>query len=166
MLKKTRGIGLLELMLSLAIIAILLVMAIRYYQSASNSQKVTQALDMFNAVKSGAKNYFTTTHSVNVSMSSLVSGGYLPSSYLDKGSTTSSAHVSPWGTAFTITGSGGGTGGSGVQFTVTMDAVPLDSCTQIVSRIKGTLSTASGEKVSPDSDCKSDTAVEVTYSLG
>lgn len=45
MKKNNKGIGLLELMLALAIIAILLVMATRYYMSASLNSRINQAGD-------------------------------------------------------------------------------------------------------------------------
>lgn len=48
--RKQQGIGLLELMLALAIIAILLVMATRYYMSASLNSRVNQTADAVNSL--------------------------------------------------------------------------------------------------------------------
>ncbi len=50
-LKKQRGIGLLELMLSLAIIAILLVMATRYYVVSSRSESVNRLVTLIGSLK-------------------------------------------------------------------------------------------------------------------
>lgn len=47
---KQQGIGLLELMLALAIIAILLVMATRYYMSASLNSRIDQTADALNSL--------------------------------------------------------------------------------------------------------------------
>jgi Tfp pilus assembly protein PilE len=53
--KKQIGIGLLELMLSLAIIAVLLVMATRYYMSASMNSRITQTVDAVMGLPSAAE---------------------------------------------------------------------------------------------------------------
>ena len=55
--QRQRGIGLLELMLSLAIIAILLIMATRYYQSASLQNKINACVDMFAGVQGAVQSY-------------------------------------------------------------------------------------------------------------
>src|SRR5690348_16511372 len=123
---KQLGIGLLELMLSLAIIAILLVMAIRYYQSASNAQSINSAIDMINAVKSGVKNYMTSNiGSVEVpSVSKLAGSGYLPQTYKE------SATANPWGGVIGTTSAGStgscsdGGGTISPTFTICMDSVP------------------------------------------
>ena len=47
--RKEKGIGLLELMLSLAIIAVLLIMATRYYQSTRRSSQLNQIVQTTNA---------------------------------------------------------------------------------------------------------------------
>ena len=50
--KRTRGIGLLELMLSLAIISLLLVFATRYYQNADFAFKADQTVKTYATIKS------------------------------------------------------------------------------------------------------------------
>ena len=47
---KQRGISLLEVLLSLSVIAIILVMATRYYRSAQQSQQVSNAVSMISGI--------------------------------------------------------------------------------------------------------------------
>jgi type II secretory pathway pseudopilin PulG len=167
---KAKGIGLLELMLSLAIIAILLIMATRYYQSASNSQKVSQAVDMFAAMKGAAQNYHNSQGSTGVyasSVAELVGKGYLPASYLDGGTYSSSATSkvsSPWNTAISISGASG-------QATVSMVVPDVQSCEQVVNKLAATISSAAGESITPTpstsgNPCTSkNTNVEVFYAI-
>ena len=54
---KQRGIGLLELMLSLAIIAVLLVMVTRYYVVAKRSQEVNQMATLVGALEGAVANW-------------------------------------------------------------------------------------------------------------
>lgn len=144
---KQLGIGLLELMLSLAIIAILLVMAIRYYQSASNAQSINQAIDMVNAVKAGVKNYLTSNvGSTSIpKVSELAGKGYLPQTY------QSPANANPWGG---MVGFGTGTDCNDLPttmsptFSICLAGIPSTICTQIKDRITSTLNT--GESA----DCK------------
>lgn len=138
----SKGIGLLELMLSLAIIAILLIMATRYYQSASDSQKISQAVDMFAALKGAAKNYYhsQTPPTYATSVAQLVAAGYLPASYLDNDqSGAASSNASPWNTSIAVAGGAG-------FVTVTMHIPSGNICNQVLSRLNSTLSTAAGEK--------------------
>jgi type II secretory pathway pseudopilin PulG len=51
---KEKGIGLLELMLALAIIAILIVMATRYFSKASENQKINLTLQELTEIKNAA----------------------------------------------------------------------------------------------------------------
>ncbi len=55
--KNQNGIGLLELMLSLGIIAILLVMATRYFVVTSRNEKVNRAVSQINSVIAGVGNW-------------------------------------------------------------------------------------------------------------
>jgi Tfp pilus assembly protein PilE len=155
-----KGIGLLELMLSLAIIAILLIMATRYYQSASTNQKINQAVDMFAAVKGGVRNYYISNgKTFPTSVAKLVQSGYLPTSYLDgdKSTATTSANVNPWNGSLAVAA------GTGDTFTVAMAGIPTAICSQLVGRVQGTLSSVAGEAVSDDDG--DPCIVTVTYAL-
>lgn len=166
-LKRIRGIGLLELMLSLAIIAILLIMATRYYQSASASQKLSQAVDMYAAIKGAANNYYNSQSQSGQyadTIAELVMAGYLPPSYLDNDVASSggkSTISSPWNSAISV-------GGSGGQITVGMVVPDQPTCQQLVGRLIATVSTAAGESISPASASacpKTSTTVTVNYAL-
>lgn len=155
-----KGIGLLELMLSLAIIAILLIMATRYYQSASTNQKINQAVDMFAAVKSGVRNYYLSTKTFPTGVQTLVQSGYLPTSYLDgdKSTATTTANVNPWSGSLAIAA------GTGDIFTVVMAGIPNGMCSQLTGRLQATLSSVNGESAAPDTTGGTCT-VTVTYAL-
>ncbi len=77
-----RGISLLEVMLSLSIIAIILVMATRYFFTASDSQRINQAKAEVATVLSAVSTYGH-NHGNNfetlTSMGVLISDGYLNS---------------------------------------------------------------------------------------
>lgn len=136
MIKRTlQGIGLLELMLSLAIIAILLIMATRYYQSAHQNQLVSQGVDMFGAVQAAVQTYrLDNTDLSAVSISTLVSKGYLPNSYGSGGA------ANPWGGLLTVTPNTG----TGV-LVVEMTGVPGGSDDTLAKRLNDTISkTGSG----------------------
>lgn len=125
---RQRGIGLLELMLSLAIIAILLVMATRYFTSARQGQQVAAAVSMVNAITAAASNY-TSTQGAGAAPGSIG----LIKSYLPQG-----AETDPWGGKITIDGA------SATAFIINMGSVPSDACTLIGNALANTGATASG----------------------
>lgn len=55
-LKSIKGVTLLEIMLVLAIAAMVIVMSIRYYQSATLSQQVNQTMSQIQAIAAAADN--------------------------------------------------------------------------------------------------------------
>jgi type II secretory pathway pseudopilin PulG len=54
---RVRGIGLLEIMLSLAIIALIIIMATRYFSVAQQQQKITQTMNMVTTLLQVARTY-------------------------------------------------------------------------------------------------------------
>ena len=94
--KIQRGFGLLELMLSMVIVALLLIMATRYYQSAHRAQRVSDAVSGINAIIGAANEY------------AIASGSY--GSISDISTIDSlmpdSAHgdMNPWGIPYTAKG--------------------------------------------------------------
>ncbi len=117
-----RGIGLLELMLSLAIISVLLVMATRYYKAADQGQKISNAISLVSGIAGAAAQYLSTHPGQEVSLKVLVESNYLPNNFL--------TITSPWGTALELSGKG--------TVTVTMKAVPKDPCTILKTSLSGT----------------------------
>lgn len=137
-----RGIGLLELMLSLAIIAILLIMATRYYQTASSNNSINSAVDMTNAVRGAVRNFMTSNLNTSKfpTIADLVSGGYLPNSY--SGST-----ANPFGGNICVAAAAATTcpttaAPSAATFSVVLTGLPTNSsiCTSLYNRLKNTLS--------------------------
>ena len=127
--QRQQGIGLLELMLSLAIIAILLIMATRYYQSASVSNKINTAVDMFAGVQGAMESYSIDNNASEATIDELVQSGYLPPSY------GNGEGANPFGGDVTLTP------GSGV-YTIAMDNVPIegDVCEKLAARVDSTIS--------------------------
>lgn len=156
-LRNQRGIGLLELMLSLAIIAILLIMATRYFTAANTNQQVNNAVDMFSGVRASVNSYYTDNGAgaAMPNISTLVTSGYLPQSYGGSGGSGTTAN--PWGGSI-ATASASSAG----HFTVSMAGVPSSACTMLNNRLTQTVntSTSSGESVSACSGG----SITVTYS--
>jgi type II secretory pathway pseudopilin PulG len=100
---KQRGIGLLELMLSLSIIAILLVMATRYFVIANENQKLNNALSMVNGFAGGAANYATATHSyTGMTIENLINGNYIPNTFGGNATPPDGTGANPWGGNLTL----------------------------------------------------------------
>lgn len=141
------GVGLLELMLSLAIIAILLIMATRYYQSASENNKRNQAVDMFSAVNGAVQTWkidqlasSSGGPGTTVTIENLVSGGYLPPSY------GNGSGIAPWGGTITVGAPSGGI------YTVAMDSIPENSCSAVCGRVSSTIAAAGALQSKTGSD--------------
>ena len=110
---RQRGIGLLELMLSLAIISLLLIMATRYYSTTKRSKEIAEAVSLIQTIRAGAQNYIGPSGYVKEDdvITKLINAGLLPKSITDK------ATASPWGTAMTASTTAGATG----VLTITME---------------------------------------------
>ncbi len=127
LVKSQRGIGLLELMLSLAIIAILLVMATRYFASARQGQQVAGAISMIQAVAAASQNYFIAHNNTfsNMGLSSLKSGNYLP---------TNSSVNGPWGGQIQVQGGSDSAHPTAVK--ITIPNVPGAACNELMGALK------------------------------
>lgn len=146
--KYQQGVGLLELMLSLAIIAIILIMTTRYYSSASNSQKITSAVDEINAVKGAMGSYLAgypagQTPSPAPTIGSLVQTGLLPPTFVASG-TSSSSTTNPWGMSISI----GTITAQSYQVLMTMPSA--DVCTTVMNQVN---SSSGGGVNGPSSSC-------------
>jgi len=89
------GVTLLEIMLVLAIAAMVIVMSIRYYQSASNNQKIAAGLNAVTSIIAAGESVLGATGSLStVATDALpyLSGNKIPNS--------------PWGGAMSISGAG------------------------------------------------------------
>ncbi len=115
------GVTLLEIMLVLAIAAMVIVMSIHYYQSASNNQKIAAGMNTIMAVAAAGESYLATGPSTGLQSASNSTlspylGGTMP--------------TSPWGGAITVAGV------SSTSYTITM-TVSKDPvvCTQLIALI-------------------------------
>ena len=95
---KQCGIGLLELMLSLTVIALLLLAATRYYVLVRSSEQTNEAVAMLTAVI-GAVDQWRWTYKDNpnatINLKDLIDQGLLPQKFDE-------IHANPWGGVLTI----------------------------------------------------------------
>jgi len=130
-----RGIGLLELMLSLAIISVLLLMATRYYKSADQGQKVSNAISLITGI-AGAGAQYLSTHPkekpTDLNLQVLTNDGYLSKEF--------STMSNPWGGTIKVSGSDAG------LVTITLEGVPGGPCRILQSSFSDTNGTKCGEK--------------------
>ncbi|MCD6039799.1 MAG: hypothetical protein K0S27_1199 [Gammaproteobacteria bacterium] len=116
-LKSMVGVTLLEIMLVLAIAAMVILMSIRYYQSASNNQKINSALNVITAIVSAGESYLTTAPSGG--LSAVANANFAP--YLG-----GTMPTSPWGGPVTVTGA------TATTYTISMPAsTAAGVCTQM-----------------------------------
>ncbi len=124
---KQRGISLLEVMLSLAIIAIILVMATRYFGLASNTSKLNTATSQLNEVKGGLAQYQLTHGSLTgATITELGNEALITSETAANGGNG----VNPWGGNISISTTGG-------SATINMSGVPAESCQNLANRLNG-----------------------------
>ena len=147
---KLKGIGLLELMLSLAIIAILLVMATRYFGIATKSQRIDDSIQLVSEIESGINSYITSTGVLrsNASIYDLIQSGDFAEGRIQGGKAAcTSASDCPlksiWGTAITYAPATG---------VITFATIPLESCRDMSNRLIGS-----------EDDC--DTSGNFTYTI-
>ncbi len=141
-LKKQQGIGLLELMLSLAIIAVLLIMATRYYQSARNSQQVNDAISLTNAIAGASQSWVLGQNNFSsISFDELKKQGLIPSSIADN-----YKNATPWHTELDLAPSKDGS-----QVIITFNAIPATACNSLSTKLQGQMDTTG-------TDCTKDPA--------
>jgi Tfp pilus assembly protein PilE len=103
--KSMLGVTLLEIMLVLAIAALVIVMSIRFYQQASTSGKINAALSQVQGIVAAVESWQTATQQPYSNLTSMtVIKDYLPSQ--------NASLVNPWGGTVSL-----GTQGSGFKIT-------------------------------------------------
>jgi type II secretory pathway pseudopilin PulG len=141
-----RGISLLEVMLSLVIVTLLLLMAMRFYQSARQGQQVRDGIALVDGIIAGYANL-----SMNPAMNSnnlltdMINYGYLPDD----------ATMNPWNGA--VEASKGATPN---QIKITLNGLPDKSCKDIALKLLKQTTTPGGD---PGSYC-SGSGAAVSYS--
>jgi type II secretory pathway pseudopilin PulG len=119
-IKSIAGVTLLEIMLVLAIASMVIVMSIRYYQNATNSQNVNVILEEIQNVTAAADNV------------SQGSGGYSGVSTVGVTAVAGANNMkTPYGSMIAV-----GTGGAST-YTVSVPGLPGAVCTQILTKLKG-----------------------------
>lgn len=135
-IKYNLGIGLLELMLSLSIIAVLLIMATRYYGTTRTSQQVATATENIQALYSADQIYKLDHQGNHGTISQLIASKLLPANF--------ESFANPWGTIESKTAG-----------TATFENVPSTACTNIKDKIINTIQEFTNEKITcPSGDTK------------
>lgn len=113
------GVTLLEIMLVLAIAAMIIVMSVRYYQSASSSQQATAALSMIQGITAAADQLAQGGQGYNgvsqTGVQNIMNGG--------------NPLLSPWGTPVTVTGE------SATKYKVQIENTSVAVCTALTSQL-------------------------------
>jgi len=111
--KSMIGVTLLEIMLVLAIAAMVIVMSIRYYQTASLNQKINSMMSTVTAITAAGENYYAANGSFaginQTAIQNYMPGGTMPST--------------PWGGTITIAA-----GTDNYSYTITPAGVPANAC--------------------------------------
>ncbi len=120
LMKKMLGVTLLEIMLVLAIAAVVIIMSVRYYQSASIAQQTNAIIEQIQAISAvadtiaqGAETYSGITTS---GVAALMGGGGL---------------TAPWGGGISVAGAAGVSS----TYTVTIPLMGYNVCTQLTARL-------------------------------
>lgn len=116
-----KGISLLEVMLSLAIIAIILVMATRYFGIASGTSKLNQATGQINEIKQGLAQWSVNNGSYSgATLTTLSTANFITSE--------TAAGQNPWGGTL-------GLSATATSATITMEGLPTGVCDNLKSRL-------------------------------
>lgn len=119
-LSRMLGVTLLEIMLVLAIAAMVIVMSVRYYQSASTSQQTNALLAQIQAITAAADSLAQGTGSYSAASQSSVAA-LMPANGM----------APPWGGATTIS-----IAGSGSAYSASIPGVPPGVCAGLKSRLQ------------------------------
>ena len=146
-MKKQLGIGLIEILLALAVSALIVVVAVRYYQTASMNQRISATVnmvrDIYSAVQDAAKQPDFTLGGGDM-MSDLISDGLLTQQYA----------TNPFYGATQVTTSQ--PSGGGVPFLIiTMEKLSDSACQQIAARLQQTMSNPPKVCGKSDPECAS-----------
>lgn len=118
--QREAGVTLLEIMLVLAIAAMIIVMSVRYYQSSSSSQQATAAFSQIQSITAAADTLGQATG--DYTQASLASG--VPNMIGSNG-----VLLSPWNTSVTVAAASANT------YTVTITAMPGPVCSIIKAQL-------------------------------
>lgn len=118
-LNKTTGVTLMEIMLVLAIAAMIIVMSVRYYQTTSSSQQANSALQQIQSITEIADRLAQGSGSYTTASLNAITA-LMPNKMM----------TSPWGTPITIKGN------KPTTYKVVFPSMPPSVCALIVPRLK------------------------------
>jgi len=138
------GVTLLEIMLVLAVAALIITLSVRYYQSATASQQANTLMTMIQGITASADNLAVTSGSyatAGVNTTSIQT--LMPNQSLQ----------TPWNTGITIAG------GTATTYTVTIPSVPFNVCPLIITKLNG----STDKHYTSSSTCSPTAATSITY---
>ncbi|QLH43968.1 MAG: prepilin-type N-terminal cleavage/methylation domain-containing protein [Coxiellaceae bacterium] len=142
-MKSRKGIGLLELMLSLAIISVIIIMATRYYDMAHLSRRVNDTVSMIQTLRSASERWLVSHPDyADISVENLQERNLLPSDF----------GKNPFGGDITI--ESGNDANNQIEITVTK--IPVTACKTLLDRFKSV-------GTSPDNTCAGSSTDLVDY---
>lgn len=119
--KKQNGIGLLELLLGLAVIAVLLVVSTRYYRAAKHDEQVNDAIATVQTIVAASNNWVVGHNDFSLlDMNVLTANGYLPGNALND----------PWRGQIDLTSTP-----DHQHLVITMRGVPKNACISMARRL-------------------------------
>ncbi len=146
---KHHGIGMLEMMLTISILALMVLASVMYFQSVSESKKAMILTEMVTDIRSAAKNYVASNELSTITMEKLIAAGLLSAKY---------AHTPWWAgdneSDNTIIVSAFGNDAIDIEIT---DILPKQ-CEKVLGRVKATLTD------SETAECKKNTMM-ITYTI-
>jgi Tfp pilus assembly major pilin PilA len=116
--KSFLGVTLLEVMLVLAIASMIIVMSVRYYQSANSNQMAISALDLIQGITAHADGIAQASQSYSSVTNSAIQS-LMPNQSM----------ILPWGTLANITSQ------SATQYSVALANTPKDVCVLLKTRL-------------------------------
>ena len=129
--KKQAGLTLIELIASLAILALVIGGALSLYTSASNSQATTQTVSDFNSLRAAIKGLYIGQGSfASVTNAVLVASGKVPSTIAVTGSGATTALTTSFSGVVSVTG-------TATNFSIGVTLVPQPVCIGLLSSATG-----------------------------
>jgi len=126
-LKNQKGFTLLELIVVMIIIIVIASQVLASFKGASANGRIAAAMNSIKSIQTASMNYFNNNggNFTGISVSSLVSGNYLPGAFTGTGS-------NPWGGNYTIAVNGN----NNTQFNLTMTNVSQTDATTLNSNLQ------------------------------
>lgn len=151
-MKKISGIGLLELMLALAVIAMMMVAATKYYKSTQTARRAHVAMETVKAVYSASERHLADGYDrgdgTKDVTQELIDKGYLPTDFDET--------ANPWGGGIRITFMPCAGSGSRECSDISFGRVPSKDCWNAKPKLENNLFFVSGV------ECESDLSMYVT----